>query len=89
MRVVLLIFTNFCNVILNSSLCKLEHLTMSLLTDELEQTRSELSRVCSEQHELSLKHSETEIKLKTLTEYFENKEQNLHRSVSVYSGTSK
>ena len=53
-----------------------------ILTDELQQTKTELTKVHSEQDELSLRHSETEIKLKTLTEYFERKEQNLHRSVN-------
>ena len=55
-----------------------------IITDELEQTKSELTKVHSEQDELSLQHAETEIKLKALTEYFEHKEQNLHRSV-IYS----
>ena len=50
-----------------------------IITDELEQTKSELTKVHGEQDELSLKHAETEIKLNTLTEYFERKEQNLHR----------
>lgn len=50
-----------------------------VITGELQQTKSQLDKLQTEQDELSLQHAETEIKLKTLTEYFEHKEQNLHR----------
>ncbi|XP_065883689.1 melanoma inhibitory activity protein 2-like isoform X2 [Dysidea avara] len=57
--------------------------TSQQLEGELHQTKTELEQLQTNKDELSARHSETQIKLKALTEYFETKEQNLHRKLGV------
>jgi len=56
-----------------------------IVAGELHQTKTELEQLQTNQDELSAQHSETQIKLKALTEYFETKEQSLHRWVATVS----